>query len=641
MNVSKVYKLTPLDMEQMSIESIQNFIYELRISLNQFSVKRDELDFKRSASISNFLSFNYQSSKEEYYFKIYSLADELYLNTNFEGKLSIPNTTLIDKTDTNDINKFLIDDGVAHSDAVLGDDFVKINGRYLRLINLYEFPKNIMPSSLMDFGNFCLSFKKLDPGASKRRVNTQRKLHHSNLYSNLRNIESEASYIEAEKITMAMMEGTELLFDVEGWFILKADTLQELSSSTKELVEALKQAEIVPFIEAEGLDELFLSILSGVKPSFKRAHQTPTSVLANMIPLKHDQLHEKGIEFYSLRGNSLKFDLFNESTLNFNVLLSGQSGAGKSMIAQEILVNELANGTSAIVLDLGNSFKKTAQYYGGTSLSCSFNPLQFKNLHYLKELIISVIPANELNAKLEGKIFSLIEEYIEATNSFKDLIIMIADHIPDFELYFVELWEFFDTEERELSNFTYVDTSLFPDKIKAPLIIYLIECFKNLEGKKIFIFDEVWSFLRNNAEYLAECFRTFRKFGASAISISQGIDDFSTTELGQVIAKLCSTKILFQQSIEVSTEIDEFDIEKIKQLSTKKGSYSEFYIKTENFRKTARFYTTPLKYELFTSYHADRESFERFHDQNSAYFLFPTVVDRYIDFKYNFGGIHA
>lgn len=151
----------------------------------------------------------------------------------------------------------------------------------------------------------------------------------------------------------------------------------------------------------------------------------------------------------------------------------------------------------------------------------------------------------------------------------------------------------------------------------------------------------MWSFLSNNAEYIAECFRTFRKSGASAIAISQGIDDFSMTDMGKVIAKLCSTKILFQQTIDLSSEINSFDVEKIKSLSTKRKEYSEFYIKTEHHRKIARFYPTALEYELYTSNHSDRKSFDRFHAHYAEFFPFPEIMERYVDFKYYFGGLNA
>ncbi len=642
MQKTKFYKLIPSDMEQMNVDTISNFLKEAKLGLNQTLLKDTISDFQQPHFLSKFLGLPLKDSDTNcYFYKFYSLNEVIYLETNYEEEIHLPNIKFLPVQNEGEINQIIIEDVEANGDAVLGEDFVSINGKYLRLINLYEFSKNLMPSSLMDYGDYCVFFKKIDPVVSKRRVNTQRKLHHSNLYSNLRNLESEASFMEAEKLSESMMEGEEIFFEVEAWFIVKADSLPSLNAKTKIIIRNLKQGEVTPHIEAEGLYELFPTILCNGVPKFKRAHQTPSSYLVNLLPLKHDELQSDGIEFISSRGNPIYFNLFDESALNFNLLLSGQSGAGKSMIAQKILVEELENDAKAIVLDLGNSFKKTAQYFGGMSLSLSFNPLQFKSPHYLKELIISVIPKAELNAKMEGKIFSIINDNINCVTSFKELIHFISNEISDFELYFSELWEFFDDKTRDLSAFTYVDTTLYPDKIKAPLIIFLIEAFNHLEGKRVFIFDEVWDFLTNNAEYIAECFRTFRKSGASAIAISQGIDDFSETQMGKVIAKLCSTKILFQQTIEASSEITSFDVERIRELSTKRKEYSEFYVKTEHHRKIARFYPTALEYELFTSNHNDRNSFDRFHGHYAEYFSFPEIMDRYVDFKYYFGGMSA
>ncbi len=626
-----LYKMIPKDMEQMSRNQVLIWQNELRVLLNQLPVKKVETDFKKSRLIDNFLKL---PTKNDYFFKAYSLDEKLFLETNFSEVLSLPNVNLVSVE--NQLSKIIGLDEI-NSDAILGDDFVKVNGKYIRLINIYEFSKSIMPSSLMDFGDYCLFFKKVPSEISKRRVNTQRKLHHSNLYSAIRNLESEASFQEAEKITEAMTNGEENLFEVEAWFILKADSLEVLNQQSQELIRSLKQAEVTPYIEAEGLSELFPSILFGVAPIFKRTHQCPTTYLVNLLPLKSDELHTKGIGLHSERGNEINFNLFDEASLNYNVLISGQSGTGKSMIAQKILKEEMAKGTSAIVLDLGNSFKKTTRYLGGETLSLSFNPLQFKSPHYLKELIISVIPSGELTSKVEGKIFSLVKEFVGEVSSFKELILKISTQIPDLELYFSELWDFFDEQSEEgkqLSQLTYVDTSLYPDKIKAPLIIYLIESFKHIEGKKLFIFDEVWSFLTKNADYIADCFRTFRKHGASAIAISQGLDDFTSTVLGKVIAQNSYTKILFHQNSEGLGFLDSFDQQKIKSLSTKVGAYSEFYIKTELLRKLARFYPSSLEYELFTSNHEDNLSFNKFESHYREYFPFWNIVDRWIDFKY-------
>lgn len=631
---TKLYKLIPTDITQYSEDELLKFLNELKISLGQLESKKGE------GEITSLFSFSTQKA-DDYFFKVYCLDENLFLETNYQDELVFPEITLQEMENSKFLNKFIIDDEFANSDAFLGDDYVKINGIYLRLINLYEFSKRLSVSSLMDYGDYCLFFRKIDSPIARKQVNTQRKMHHANLYSMMRNIESEASFKEAESLTEAMMEGLEEIFEVEGWFLLKADDLERLNEKTKKLLRALRQAEITPFIESEGLALLFLTLLSEGKPLFKRSHRPQSSYLVNMLPLIQEKIHEDGISFFSNRGNYLKFNVFDESALNFNLLLTGQTGAGKSMVAQKILVEEIHKGTSVIVLDLGNSFKKTAAYYGGDILSLSFNPLMFRCPHYLKELIVSVIPENELSEKIKGKIFSLVEIHLENVTSFKELILCISAQIPELDLYFAELWEFFDTEERSLSSFTYVDTSIYPDKIKAPLIIFLIEAFKRIEGRKLFFFDEVWDFLRNNGSYLEECFRTFRKHGGGAIAISQGIGDFEQTPIGSIIGKLCSTKIFLQQNLDGLNQLDSFDLGKIKSLSTKRKQYSEFYIKTEFHRKIARYYPTPLEYELGTTSDLDRKSFENFYQQNEAYFEFPEIMDRFVNFKYYFGGIRG
>ncbi len=630
MKKSKVFKLFPKDIEQESFESNQNWLNELKIFFNQLPISEQSGGFAKKSIKDQLFGENQNNS---YYYKFYSLNDQIFLETNCQEELTIPRTDLKLVEDTNSL---LINLGEVYSDSILAFDYVKINGIYYRLINLYEFSKTLNPSQLMNYGDYCLFVQRLDPEISKRRINTQRKLHHSNLYSHIRNIESEKSFDEAERITESMIDGDESLFKVEAWFIVKAHSEEELTNKTVEIIRSLKQIEAEPLIETEGLKLLFASILFGQRPTFKRSHEPPTSYLVNMIPLLYDRLHNKGLILHSRRINEIRFNLFDESSLNFNILISGQSGSGKSMIAQKILKDAIQNNHSAIVLDLGNSFKKTIRYYGGESLSTSFNPMQFKCPHYLKEFIVSVIPQNELSSKLEGKIFTIISNELEKCQSFKDLIFIIEHEIPDIDLYFSELWEFFDDIERPLSELTYVDTSLYPDKIKAPLIIFLIECFKNLDGNRVFVFDEVWSFLNKNAEYISECFRTFRKHGASAIAISQGVEDFIQTPLGLSIAQTSFTKFYFSQTIVANAQgfVDDFDQDRIKELGTKNKSHSEFYLKSENHRKVIHYYPTNQEYELFTSNYEDNKTFNLFLEENQKYFPFWKTFDRYINFKY-------
>lgn len=260
MKNSYVYKLIPKDMEQRSVEENLNFLNEIKIFLNQLPLSPKSDRFTKKSILDLIPDKN---NSEDFYYKFYSLNEEIYFETNFEEVLTIPDVELL-KVDAP--NELIIGLGKVYSDSLLKDDYVKVNGIFFRLVNIYELSKKLGPSDLMNFGDFCLFFKRTDPALAKRKINTQRKLHHSNLYSHIRNIESETSFAESERMTEAMINGEESLFAVEAWFIVRAETELELNLKTNELIKNLKQAEIEPLIETVGLKALFLSILFGVIP---------------------------------------------------------------------------------------------------------------------------------------------------------------------------------------------------------------------------------------------------------------------------------------------------------------------------------------------------------------------------------------
>ncbi|MBK9039151.1 MAG: ATP-binding protein [Bdellovibrionales bacterium] len=62
--------------------------------------------------------------------------------------------------------------------------------------------------------------------------------------------------------------------------------------------------------------------------------------------------------------------------------------------------------------------------------------------------------------------------------------------------------------------------------------LVLREVQKDRSVMKFLIFDESWKLLESDAgsTFIAEVFRTFRKYYASCIAISQNIDDFAKSK---------------------------------------------------------------------------------------------------------------
>jgi hypothetical protein len=564
-------------------------------------------------------------STDEIY-KIYYLNDSLYLNTTdinldrFCGKLHLVN---------NPLNVFLGELNI-FQDVEIFDDYIMVNQKYLRLLSLKEMPRTIGPQFFESFGDFVFHLQKIDPVQAKKKLDRKRKLHFSLTLEALRNIESEKAFSESEELLELVMTGEEIVFNFEGWFIISAPTKLELDEKTKELKQRANLHDFELLTEIRSLGLFFSSILPGVRPLFKRTQFVTSSFLSGLIPFPSESLMNSGIHLHSQKERKVNFNLFDETAINFNLLITGTSGQGKSMMANKIIRDEVERGQKIVILDLGNSFKKTVTYLDGCNFSQSFNPLQFKDLSYLKNFILSVVDDGFFSKSSEGKLFEVIRELsLNDFDSFENFLERLESEFSGIKYYFSEIKDYFTNENVSFNQLTYCDLSLYPENIKAPLIVYLIEYFKNIEGKKIFVFDECWQLLTKNADYVAESFRTFRKHQASAVAISQNLEDFLSSQLGRVIYQNSHFKFLFKQEV-LGDYLNKDALTFLEQVNSKKGEYSEFLVLSDNIRKIVRFYPTQLELYLFNTEKSESLKFEKFEKERHGLMEFKEIFDQYV-----------
>lgn len=223
---------------------------------------------------------------------------------------------------------------------------------------------------------------------------------------------------------------------------------------------------------------------------------------------------------------------------------------------------------------------------------------------YLREIILSVVDSERFGKLEKGKLLRAIKEALPKSESFFGLIDNLEEDFPEIDLYFEDFKDYICDDYIDTKSILYVDVENYPKSVIAPIIIFILEYFKNIpEKEKILVFDECWSFLADHSSYIDECFRTFRKTGAFPIAISQSLKDFSSLggDLANSITNNCYFKVFFPQEMEERHDITSFDVENIGSLEFQKGVFSECYLKsTDNrFRKIIRNYLTPLELELF------------------------------------------
>jgi hypothetical protein len=601
--VSSLYKILHEDLSQKSDDDLLRFYEKFHQEVKAF--------------------------KNECFYKIYYINDELYINSNDSSISELGHKLeLVEKP-----LSVLFDNYDAYKDIEFFDNYFVVGQRFLRLLNIYDLPSSIDSRFFENYGDIVLNFKKVDSLKAKKKLDFKRKLHFSLSQELLRNIESEKAFTQNENLLEDVMTGEEAVFSMEGWILVSGESLKELNHKTDNLYQKAKLSDFKLLAEGRAQAFFFASLIPGVNPTMKREHLVPARFITGLMPFPNEELHNSGIDIHSKSGRNIGFEIFNPENQNYNLLITGASGQGKSMIANNLLYEEVKNGVKAVVLDLGNSFRKTIDYLEGTSLPTTFNPLQFKDPIYLKSFILSIVDSEFFDLTDEGRLFEVLNEMSPVDlSSIDNFIDSLECHFPKISYFFNELKPHFSDAYYEMADLLYCDLTEYPEKIKAPLIIYLIEYFKNLEGKKIFVFDECWNLLLNQADYIAECFRTFRKHEASAIAISQNLEDFLATSLGRVIFQNTYFKFLFRQS--TNTEfLSDFQKEMLTTVTSLKGEYSEFLVLSDFHQKICRFYPTSFKFQLFNSDRAENLKFDQFYQERAGILDFKEIIHQYVMLK--------
>lgn len=107
--------------------------------------------------------------------------------------------------------------------------------------------------------------------------------------------------------------------------------------------------------------------------SLQRVKTTISSESANLLPLQGEWqgTGNTGMILQGRRGQLFGWYPFDNKAGNYNTVVVGRSGAGKSVFMQELLSTILSRKGRAFVLDVGRSFEKTVKRYGGTYVEFS------------------------------------------------------------------------------------------------------------------------------------------------------------------------------------------------------------------------------------------------------------------------------
>jgi conjugal transfer ATP-binding protein TraC len=335
-----------------------------------------------------------------------------------------------------------------------------------------------------------------------------------------------------------------------------------IGTHTKDLEDRITRAFSVaaavpgsPFtVMQSGLWEPFLMCAPfGGSTLDQRASMLETNA-AHFFPVGSPwQGHKRHVAMFHNRWKSLTFlDPFDPGMTNWNALIVGGSGQGKTFFAQ-YMITELTrqDDVDVIIVDRGRGYEKTVELLGGAMIDVepggemSVNPFDLEpgqtepdeeKVAFLGAIIRAMV--GSVDPRLEAEEDAIITAAIRTAYARKtDEVFEDGEYRPKFEGVFLsdfvktltnlerigektvtaEDKKLADALARTLQNWTMLIADLAWRRVKA-----------DKSRRKVVIFDECWALLEipAAANFMVELYRRARRYLASVWSISQSLEDF-------------------------------------------------------------------------------------------------------------------
>lgn len=569
-------------------------------------------------------------------------------------------------------------------DLVLSDMVMSLRGFALRHVHHRVLSLKVMPDQtfasmsekLRDLpfdSRLFLSIDVLNQDRETVVLETQRRIAYA-MYAGKKGVsdlESEAKLKDIEALLAGRVAGQEKIFAAALNVVLRSESEEVLEEQVARVLQTMRELS-----GAEGMMEslaavsIFLECALPNARAKERSRRMNTSVVADFLPIFGDWPghEEPRVLLRNRRGAVLGFDPFSSKLTNFNQIVSGGSGSGKSFLTNILISHLIKENPKVFILDIGGSYRKMVENLHGQYIPLgadshlALNPFDLtettpeavdQKIKFMTSLVEMMTKEDEATGigKLER---SEIEQAIKEI--LRDEAVPRLTHLRERLLRHQEpalqrmgkilgpwcgdspFGKFVDQPTNlELQSrivcFDLKGLESQPDLQAVCLFLITDLIWREVQrdriSQKFVVFDECWRLLENDAgsRFIAEVFRTFRKYKASAIAISQTMDDFAKSKVASAILPNSSVKWVLKQtggniaSLRETLLLNERETKLVESVTSKKGHFSEAFLVAGDEKQVVVIESTPLEYWLATTDPQDLKVFMELRSDN------PTATD--------------
>ncbi len=461
---------------------------------------------------------------------------------------------------------------------------------------------------------------------------------------------SEAKFKETDSLLRRLHEQNDSLCEMTFTVGLRAKNpiiLRRMLTALTNTQGSLHQAEL----EETRLStfDSFLETIPFFKGRVFNQHSILSSNGIHFLPLFCSPIGDQKpvILFRTKQASLYTIDPTSNRLANYNWLVSGTSGAGKSFFVNSILLQSAIFNPRIFVVDIGGSYNKLTQFLGGKLISLDLksssqigpffmtkkaDEIQERQRRQHIELVFQEmcrddgrLPSLEERALLSDSLKTLFElEQLPARPicHLKDMLAQSEDPagrrlslLLRRYAYGSAYGDFLDHPHPIELNDSVITFDLkglkeFEDLSRVVELILCSAIWQSLKSRDRFtyiVLDEVaFSLLKTQPQFVDELVSTVRKHFAGVIVCVQGLEKITSSSAGGAILANTNFKAILQQrgdarGYEEPLGLRTSEARAIRTLERQKGHFSDLFLMDDERRALLRYQPNSLEYLLSTS----------------------------------------
>jgi type IV secretory pathway VirB4 component len=577
---------------------------------------------------------------------------------------------------------------LAQSTLVEDARLLRLDGKLLRVVSLRTLPLYTTPAllerltvSLPYPARVQMALETLEQQSVLDRLKRRRDQAHMHATrSERRNQEAEVAERDVEQIIERALSSSVRIVRVAVTVVLEVDErapdaerqLDQQTSEVLRLFASMNGAEgrVEEYSQLDG----WLSTLPAGAGHQGGGHaarwHTVTSENAAHMALAFQSWagHETArVLFENGRNYLVGLDPFDASLPGPNGFVAGSTGSGKSTTTNYLLMHLLASGARALIVDVGGSYRRLIELFGGQYLSFEKEADAALNLFYPPaEMLLADASPDPLRMQFVLTVLEVLLQGPERPALRNDERAVLeravraiyagaseAPILSDLEQA-LQAHAWADEEDRQIaralarglrfwtqgasarllnrrstiqltSDLAAFDLKGLPRTVQPAVVLILAAIIWNLvmrdrNERKVVVFDEVWTLLDDPASVrlLAELYRTARKYRASILAISQSVEDLTRSSVASALVQNSHTRYLLKHEMGHADVAEVFglndrELEVFRGLEKRHGEYSEILVCAGKNHFLARVVLTPLEYWIATTDPRDLAAIEEVH----------------------------